>query len=154
MSFSPLIYIPLKGLYTTVAHTGTVARTALYSFVIKGGSMGGNDVLVYPARWTCTNSANNKTYEIEFGSTNFFNLTQASQASYSVIKFVQNRNSLTSQIASRLADITTYLVGTAALVTMAENTANDITVTFYVTLANDTETVTLQAIQPYILKAS
>lgn len=154
MSFSPLIYIPLNGVYSSVVHTGTLVRTALHSFVIKGGSIGGNDVLIYPARWTCTNSANNKTYEVEFGSTNFFNLTQASQANYSVIKYVQNRNSLTSQISSRLADVPSYLTNTAALVTMAENTANDITVTFYATLANDTETITLTFVQPYILKSA
>lgn len=154
MSFSPLIYIPLNGVFANITHTGTVARTAVTSFPIKGNSMGANDILIVSARWSCTNSINNKTYEIELGSTNFFNLTQNSQGNYSVIKYVQNRNSLTSQISSRLADVPSYLVGTAALVTMAENTANDLTVTFYVTLANSGEAVTINSIQPYILKSS
>lgn len=154
MSFNPPFTVPLPAFTTGASLTGTLTRTAIASVVMKGNTLGLNDGLFILFSLSITNNANNKTYELEFGSSNIMNVTEASQASRQLIKTVQNRNSLSSQVSTRLAEVASYGISASALVTMAENTANDIAITIYGTLTNTGDTITVNYIMPIIWKAS
>lgn len=153
MSFTPPFSIPLPSSTTSASVTGTTSKTPIYSFVIKAGSMNLNSRLIITWSYTITNNANTKLMEMEFGSTNLYSVSETTVGTRSGIKNLQNRNSLSSQVGSILNG-STYGQATGAVVTMTENTANDITFTMYVTLANSADTVTLNYLIPMLISGT
>lgn len=133
------------------AFTGSTTKTALATITIPAGIMGPNDVA--EVEWLCsyTNNANNKTFDVDFGATNFHSQVTATNACNSQKKFIFNRNSITSQVSSAIN--VSYGAVAASLVTMSENTANSIAVKFSVTLASAADSATLERFSVNIIKA-
>lgn len=121
---------------TPATHSGDTVRFPLYTFKLGGGTLGPNDGIQFTTFFTCNSSANNKTFEIDFGSTNIFQLTVTNSLLNLRIGYIFNQNSLSVQKASRLAGTIDYSISsTANCVSSAENTANDLNITFYGTLS-------------------
>lgn len=134
----------LNVLQTPTTHTGDTNRFLLYSFVLKGGTLGVNDGIQFTTFYTFTSSANTKTIEIDFGSTNIFQLALTANLLNLRIGYIFNQNSLSSQKSSRLAGTQDLSISSIAnLVVSSENTANDLTISFYGTLTNIGESVGL-----------
>lgn len=147
----PISEIMLPPFLVGSAFTGSTAKTALATITIPAGMMGVNDGV--EVEWLCsyTNNANAKQFDVDFGATNFHSQSTTTQFTNVQKKFIFNRNSLTSQVANQIN--LSYGNVTTALVTMSENTANSVVVTFSITLANAGDSATLERFSVNIIKA-
>ena len=155
MSFEPPVLNPALNLTTASSVTGltTTSKTLLGSITIKGGQMGLNDCLIILADWFVTNSAGNKTIDIDFGSTNVLTTTASGQSGQTVMVMIHNRNSLSSQLCNQVAVTAFYGASSNSFVSATENTANDITISFFGTVATaNADTITLENLSPFIWK--
>ncbi|MFD2271823.1 hypothetical protein ACFS07_13325 [Undibacterium arcticum] len=128
-----------------VSVTGTLTETTLASVTIPGGVMGLNGSLRITTLWSCTNNANNKTFNVRFGGTSICsNTSMNSSVAYIDRRVLHNRNSLISQVAMPGANGGSGN-STVALVTMTKDTSVDQLLTITMALANTGDTVTLES---------
>lgn len=153
MSFAPAILIPQLNSSTAVTHTGSTSKTAVLTQTIKGGQMEANDMLIVIITWFVTNNANLKTLDIDWGATNVLNIAASGQAGQTTLLWIHNRNSQSSQISGQLTNSALFGANGNALVTATENTANNVTLTYSVTLATGTDSFVFENVTPFIWKA-
>lgn len=145
----------INSLVTPVPHTGDTNRFLFYSFPLKGGTLGANDGIQFTTFYTCTSSVNNKTFEIDFGSTNIFQLTVTNSVINMRVTYLFNQNSLSAQRVTRLSGLQDFSISsTLNTVSTSENTANDLTIGFYGTLANTGETISLVSMYAQAIKTT
>lgn len=119
--------------------TGTLTETTLATIAIPAGAMGINGGIRLRAWFTCTNSANNKTFTVKLGATTVRTSTRTTVAQQAFFFDVINRGAANAQMSSIPADGT----GSAVLTyTMDTSVAQNLTITG--TLANTGETITLE----------
>lgn len=152
MSFDPMILMPMINSAAIVTHTGTTAKTAVLTLPIKAGNMGPNDCYICLIMWSVTNNANLKTVDVDFGATNILNIAASSQSGQQVMIMVQNRNSLSSQLSNQLVVSALYGSSGNPLVTLTENTGNDLNLVISATLASAADSFSIENATPYIWK--
>lgn len=133
--------------------TGTLVETTLATFIIPGGAMGPNGVLVIDSLWSYTNSANAKTLKITFGGTAFWNIGPTTTSGNRKMLFIYNRNSQSSQIGYRSAGTGSTGGNTGNGTTAAIDSSANVTVNLTGTLANTGETIQLEYYYAYIAKS-
>lgn len=117
------------------AHTGTTAKTKVGSIVVPGGCLGPNGMMVIsPIFSGITNNANNKTLSVELGGVQIATLTRTTQLGDSAPIVLRNKANMAAQSSAQ----------GAAVLNTTVNTANDLELAFYVTLATGTDSVTFQ----------
>lgn len=131
------------------SHTGSTSETTLATVSIPAGAMGANGRLSIEALWGATNNANNKTSRIRFSGgagTEFFTLTTASYATFSIEKIIHNLTA-SSQIGGISGNGTAggYGVVTGATVSSSVDTSAATTLLFTGQLATGTDTINLHA---------
>lgn len=153
MSFSPS---PSRILFvnsSTAAHTGDTDRTKLFSYVMKAGTMGPNDILRIWQFNSWTNSANTKTLEIVMGGTNIFTRNVNTTASSIGVRTVANRGALNSQLLYSIgSDIGLGISGTTNTV-VSIDTSLDVEFEWFVTLTNAGESVRVEGTVLQLWKA-
>jgi hypothetical protein len=130
------------------SHTGDLVETTLASVQIPAGLIGPNGVVRISAVWSCTNSANTKTFRIRFGTaagSGTAYLTRTATTSGTVItqQTISNRNSASSQVGAHTSG--EFGAQTAAVTTSTRNTNNESFVSFSALLDDITETITLES---------
>jgi hypothetical protein len=129
--------------------TGTTTETTLATITIPAGSMGPNGQIEVTTLWSCTNSANNKTLRVKFGSTAFLNVAATTSAAIHVLTRIANRNSAASQVGSPSSTTNSLGATGASVTTAAIDTTADVTLAITGQLASASETLTLES---YIVK--
>jgi hypothetical protein len=133
-----------------VSHTGDTAKTTLGTVTIPGGAIGPNGYITIDVTFSTTNNANAKNIMVEFGGNTVTNLTATSTASIRLCKCIFNRNSASSQISVMSAGLSnSYTSSTTTLPTFSVDTGAAVNIVFSCTLANTSDTATLEA---YIVK--
>jgi hypothetical protein len=104
-SVETLVRTPPRQVYvlgmSAVASSKNNANTteaALYTLALAAGLLGVNDALLVSGLVSYPNSATNKIFNVKLGATTFWTRTETTQAAFNFEVFIQNRNSLTSQV--------------------------------------------------------
>lgn len=124
--------LPFQSGAASSALTGSTSETVLATLSLPGGTLGPNGVITIDALWSHTANANAKTLRARLGGLSgvvFATSTStASSLSGRLAGYIQNRNSVSSQVASSAIGFT---AGTAAVNTATLNTATaqDIVIT-------------------------
>lgn len=145
---SPII-LAQSGVAASV--TGTLTETTLASVTIPGGMMGTNGSLRIKAKWTYTNSVNNKTIKSVFGGQAVTTGVRTTSTTEFLFYTIDNRGSLSSQMGPNTAIPSSSSLGTYFPLTV--DTSVDQTLTFTGTLANTGETITLEGYTVEVLPA-
>lgn len=103
--------------------TGTTGDTSLKTFTLKGGTVGPSDKLEFILLADMTSS---QTTTLRMGSTDI--ISNATSATISLVRKgnIHFRNSVSSQVLMAAASQTDAQSSTVALLTPAENFANDV----------------------------
>lgn len=133
--------------------TGTTAETTLATCAIPANAMGANGRLQIKARFSTTNNANNKTFNIKFGSTMFTTKAAASIAVFVVDAEIANRNATNSQVGGGQWVYGGNATAVAAS-TGTEDTTTALNLLITVTNANAGDTSTLESYQVIIFPKS
>lgn len=127
---------------------GNVTTEAVLATVtIPAGIMGRNGRLIIHSNWTMTNGANDKTMRIRLGGvsgTAFLQSLQTTQATYSDVRWIANRNSFASQVGTVLA-VSPLAVSTSALITGTIDTSAETTLVFTGQKESGSDTLTLES---------
>jgi hypothetical protein len=126
------------------SHTGGTTETTLASVTAPANAMGTNGRIEIEAVWSATNSANNKTTKIKFGSTTFGSNVLTTSPAIRESRMIGNRNSVASQIGGPVGGTAGWNLG-GSNVTATVDTTDDVTLALTGTLANSGDTVTLEA---------
>lgn len=132
--------------------TGTLSETVLASVTIPGGMMGPNGALRVTATWSYTNSANTKRPIVNFGGVQFQSIPFSTVASSETERTIRNRGATNSQVCVGLA-ATGFSSTSSATITSSIDTRVDQVLTLSGTLANITETITLEGYTVEVLSA-
>lgn len=125
-----------------VSLTGTTAETAMATITIPAGAMGANGRIEVWAQYTYPNSANSKTIRGRFGGlggTTIQSAAPTTTTSQSLIFYVQNLNSVSSQIGG------VALTTATSASSPAVDTSAAVDLVMSGQLANSSETLVLQA---------
>lgn len=134
---------------TDTSVTGQGAETVLYTVNLP--ALGSNSILKVTCLWTVTNSSNNKTLKVKLGGTAFSTTTITTNNTLQHVTIIRNRNSTSSQVA--MANLSsTYGQTVNAVITGTEATASGSTLTVTGTLANTSETITLNSVFVEVMK--
>lgn len=151
-------HIPTGGTSgAAVPVTGTTSETTLGSVVIPAGAMGANGIIRVTALFSYTSSGNNKTLRVRLGGlagTAFHQAISTTSSFHQTMVMIRNRNSVSSQVSAPLISAIAFNTGSAAVGTGSVNTANEQTLVITGQLANNSETITLEAFSVEILKQS
>jgi hypothetical protein len=124
-----------------VLHTGDTALFDLASITLPGGSLGANGQLVLEAQFGCTNSANNKTFQVKLGPVTIPGTTVTTTTGAHLRYVVANRNSTSSKVVTQSG----FANGSPD--TTSVNTAVDQPIKLQGQLADGGETVRLESYQ-------
>ena len=127
-----------------VSHTGDANEFTFATITVPAKSMGPNGRVRITTLWTHTNSANNKTLKIKFGSTTYKTIVDAASATDRFQAEIANRNATNSQVGSAI-DSGGFGTSGSAVVTSSEDTTANVTVAITGQLATSTETITLES---------
>jgi len=127
-----------------VSHTGDANEFTFATVTVPAKSMGPNGRVRITTLWTHTNSANNKTLKIKFGSTTYKTIMDTASATDRFQVEIANRNATNSQVGSA-SDGTGFGASANAVVTSSEDTTANVTITITGQLAAGAETVTLES---------
>lgn len=135
-----------------LSHTGNANETTVYTATIPGGTMGLNGTLHLPFLGSMNSNGNSKTMRIRINGTIVASFAVTNSSAGRMYFMMSNRNSLTSQIIGSSATAGGPNVGFgdlsgAGVGTPNFNTANDMTVTVTVQLANGSDNMALEMIQ-------
>ena len=128
-----------------VSLTGTLVKTSMASFMLKGGIMGLQESLEIWSLWSHTNSANIKLENVAFGSATVVGANTTTNDSMNRPQWIWNRNSLSSQVFYPAGQITGTGNTSGVPATTTQNTANDVLIDFLGTLVDVNEVITLEA---------
>lgn len=128
---------------TNVTLTGTAVKTTLATIAVPAGLMGTNGKLRITTFWSYTNSANNKTLNVDFGGTSFTTATATTSATGSIMTIIHNTNSAAAQ--SAFASSASFGLATNSPNTGTVDTTQAQNITIAGTLANTGETIQLRA---------
>jgi hypothetical protein len=143
-----------------VTLTGIVAETAMASLRIPANSIGPNGAVQITALWSYTNSANNKTMVIRFGSTagavgsfTSNNLVVTTTATAQTLVILHANNATNAQSYFQQQPITPFSgSATAAFLTSAIDTTADTFINIDGIVAAAGETLTLQHAYAVVFK--
>jgi len=140
--------------------TGTLLETNLVALRIPGGAMGSNGVIQVWLLWTYTNSANAKTLNVRFNQTpgvtasGFVSAVNATTTATSqTLTIIRNANAANAQVGYGGASVTPFGGVTNVPMVGAVNTALDAYVNINATLANASDSVTLQHAYAVVFRA-
>lgn len=152
------LYAPLVGSIKVVvaentqhAVTGTTALTELYRDTIPANSMGLNGQLEIKTVWTCNNSAGTKTCTVRINGSSIQSNILSTSASAQLLTFLQNRNSLSSQVGYSGGIASPFGGTTVAIATNTLNTAQEMIVVVQGQLQTGTDNMALESI---VIKAT
>jgi hypothetical protein len=130
--------------------TGTTTETVLATITIPANAMGLNGAVRVTTQWSYTNSANTKTVIQRFAGATARTISLTATASRSDIFMIANRNAANSQVGSATgAGAYGTSSGTSTAFSVDTTQAQNITLTG--TLANTSETITLESYTVEIL---
>lgn len=133
---------------TVHSFTGTTTQTTLATYTIKSGDVLKNGSLDFDYFVSCTNSVNNKTFEIQINGNVVSRLIAAGSVIGHVFTRVFWRNSTTLYCPGLNSPAGVgFSVSTTAPVTYTVDPTADMTVTVKVTLALGTETGSLESMR-------
>lgn len=127
---------------TAVALTGTTAETTLVSVVIPGGMLKANGKIIVICTWSHTNSANNKTKRIKYGTFDFINAHVETTSATSRDFASMHQRTASSQVAF---PNTNFGSSSTALLTGSIDSSVDQTLAITGQLASSGETLTLES---------
>lgn len=137
--------LPFQSGAASSALTGSTSETVLATLSLPGGTLGPNGAITIDALWSHNANANAKTLRARLGGLSgvAFGISQASATSLSarLTGYLQNRNSVSSQVGSSGAAFT---LSTAAVNTGALNTANNWDIVITGQLGVGTDSMTLE----------
>lgn len=131
--------------------TGTTTETTLATITVPANVMGANGRIEITTMWSTTNSANNKTLRVKFGSLTMQSIVMTTNASIQVTAIIANRNNTASQVASPNSSTGTGAT-TNAVQTASIDTTAAVTILITGQLANTGETITLEAYSVKLFK--
>lgn len=137
-----------------VSVTGTTAETTLATVTIPAGAMGLNGGLLIYTTWGYTNSVNAKTPRVRLGGaagTIYMALPQSTTASLHDLRRIRNRNSAASQVGAASATGGMSTASSGAAVTSTVDTAAAVDLVLTGALALNTETITLESYEVWLL---
>lgn len=142
------LWYPLAHSAVPVSHTGDTSIFTHATVTIPAGAMGPNGRVRITVQWGHTNSANNKTLAVYFGGTGGTSY-QASVVTTSLTSRAQfeiaNRNSQSSQIGNGNQNQATGWGIMTTQLTSSIDTSAAVDIVFRGTLANSSETITLDS---------
>lgn len=140
--------------YLAAVLTGAVATvsgtaTTLWNPTIPAGhGLTNGSRLIISTVWTCTNSANNKSPFIKYGTgaTTCFGSASIINSIATLVKdcIIYIRAVTGTQVMLPVANTSTYVSSTAAMVTGSEDLTTSIPISITATCATNTETVQLE----------
>lgn len=144
---------------TGMSVTGTTSETVLATISLPANIMGPNGILRVTSLWQVTNSANNKILTWRLGASGngiagdiFGQTTQTTVAAMRMQQQVQNRNSVSSQVALSGIGTGGWGTTTAGIATATRDTSVALDLVFTGTLANTGETITLHSYTVEVLR--
>lgn len=126
------------------SHTGDTVRTALASYTLKGHWLRPQDTLIITMLGKAVGTNDTKLFDVKFGGTVFASVSLTS-AQLSADLVVTIRNLTASSQEGHANSITGYGVAAAANVTSAVDTTSDVTIEFGGTLANGSDSMSLES---------
>lgn len=141
------IYSSVKVLAQTavpVTMTGTLAETVLATFVLSGGSMGKHGVLRITPIFSCTNSANAKTFKVKLGATAFLNTGVSHFSLIQPLVVIRNRGALNMQVAFNPVGNSGVGMAGGAVALGAIDTSVDQTIAITGKLSSAADSITLE----------
>lgn len=146
--------LPYESIYyqmhTPITHTGTTTATTIHSITVPPGTLSENGTIIIITGWSYEqNDANTKTCAVLAQNTVLTSINGANNRSSRIFTSLHNANSLTAQIAPP-SGITGFGLSTAQLQSLSIDTLSPWTISWRVTLANPTNTVTLRAIEMFV----
>jgi|GEM_PF-6958902 len=140
--FLPAYY--MKGVNASV--TGTTSPTTLASLTLLGKKVGKAGLIAIWPLWGHTNSANNKTMQVQIGGTDFLNVTATAVSSLQRPIYIFCRDAFNSQSFMGVGQSiglgnSTFGSGSATV-----DFSSNQTIDFIATLANSAETITLYGV--------
>jgi len=141
MSFRPTEILAAGA--SALSHTGNTNETSLVTYSLAANTLKVGGMIRITCLWSYTNSSNNKTLKVKFGSANPLNLTVTTTASLLRHVHVFQRGA-SSQTFFSVNNTTGVGVSAGAISTSAIDTTSAVTIDFTATLANAGETITLE----------
>jgi hypothetical protein len=124
--------------------TGTLVKTSIASFTLKGGTMGPNDCIEIWSLWSHTNSANIKLENVAFGSATVVGANVTANDSLNRPQWIWNRNALNSQVYYPSGQLTGTGNTSGVPATTSQDTNNNVLIDFLGTLLDTGEVITLE----------
>lgn len=129
------------------AHASTVtgADETLLSVTIPAAALRADSIIRITSLWSCTNSANAKTFKIQADGQNVLNLSQTTVASFHDMHIIRFR-SLASQVVNNAATATPF--GTTASTgvnTLTVDATDGLTLTFLINRTNAGDSAALES---------
>lgn len=127
--------------------TGSTNLTTLYTGTIAGGKIGLNGQIQIKTIWTCNNSAGTKACVVRINGVAVQSSTLSNHLSSQLMSYIENQNSLSSQVGFSGGLPSPIGVSTTAIVTYTINTAAEMTVTVTGQLQTGTDNMSLRSIR-------
>lgn len=105
---------PLAHSFVGVSGAADTNENTLATITLPAGALGANGYLEIEAKWTYTNSANNKTLRVKFGATTLYSLTATTTAAAHSYVRIGNANAANAQVSTNWS-----YVGANTLVALA-----------------------------------
>lgn len=136
----------------STAHTGTLTETTKGTIKVPGGTLGKNDALRITVVFGKTTAVGTVIYRVKFGGVAIGGMQDTvGTKSVEIIRFVWNRNSLSSQAVRD--DIALGVASSTLVTTASVNTAVDQDITFTIQLANAGDSCTVEAYTVEVIPA-
>ena len=141
------LWYPIAASGVQSSLTGTLTETVFATITVPAGAMGANGILRVTLRWSCTNSANNKTLAVRLGGlggTAMYQRPVTVNQTVGDVVTIANRNSQSSQVTGAI-DQFTFNASTVAPNTTSVDTSvsQDLVITGQ--LANTGDTVRIES---------
>jgi hypothetical protein len=118
-------------------------ETTLATFTLPPNTLGANGSVRITAVWTITNSANNKTVKVNFGSTSIWNQVLTTTTTHRMVPtLISNRGATNSQVCFPNSVVMSST--TSSIINMTEDTTNPVTITVTGQKALGTEVLALE----------
>ena len=127
------------------ASTVTGSDETLLTLSIPAAALRADSLIRITSLWSCTNSANSKTFKIQADGQNVLNLSQTTVASFHDMHIIRFR-SMSSQVTNNSATATPFgTTSSAGVTTLTVDAADGVTLTFIINRTNAGDAAALEA---------